>query len=319
MRKGKKARREDTVKKFSRRNFLKSTAAIGGSLLAGSQKKTFAKEFSGHPDRLGMLTDINRCMGCRRCEAACVEANNLPIPDISFEDKSVFEKKRTLDAQTYTLVNRYYEERWLGEPQYRKIQCNHCEEPACVSACLVGALKKSPEGPVIYNKDVCIGCRYCIIACPFYVPSYEYSNAFSPKVQKCFMCYHKIKKGEIPACSAVCPVEAITFGKRSQLIEIARERIKKNPEKYIDHIYGEHEVGGIGWLYISSVPFEDLGFQTDLGITAFPEFTKEFLSFVPLVLVVWPALLGGFYLFSKRREEISKGEVNPPKKEENQQ
>ncbi len=307
------------MKKFSRRNFLKSTAAIGGSLLVGSQKKTFAKEFSGHPNRLGMLTDINRCMGCRRCEAACVEANNLPIPDISFEDKSVFEKKRTLDAQTYTLINRYYEERWLGEPQYRKIQCNHCEEPACVSACLVGALKKSPEGPVIYNKHVCIGCRYCIIACPFYVPSYEYSNAFSPKVQKCFMCYHKIKKGEIPACSAVCPVEAITFGKRSQLIEIARERIKKNPEKYIDHIYGEHEVGGTGWLYISSVPFEDLGFPTDLGITAFPEFTKEFLSFVPLVLVVWPALLGGFYLFSKRREEISKGEVNPPKKEGNQQ
>lgn len=305
------------VKRVSRRNFLKSTAAIGGTLFLGSKKKTFARQFSGHPERLGMLTDITRCMGCRRCEAACAEANNLPSPEISIEDKSVFEKKRNPDAKTYTVVNRYYEERWLGEPEYRKIQCNHCEEPACVSACLVGALKKSPEGPVIYNEKVCIGCRYCIISCPFYIPNYEYTNAFHPKVQKCFMCYHKITKGEVPACSGVCPVEAITFGKRSQLIKIARERIKSNPDKYIDHIYGEHEAGGTGWLYISRVPFEDLGFPTDLGITPFPEFTKEFLSFVPLVLVVWPALLGGFYLVSKRREEVNQADKDSQEKKIN--
>lgn len=320
--KGKKAGRKETGERVNRRNFLKSIAAIGGSLFGlsfgGAAKRASAKEFSGQTNHLGMLTDISRCIGCRRCEAACVEANNLPIPEISFEEKSVLEKKRKLGAQTYTLVNRYYEERWLGEPEYRKIQCNHCEEPACVSACLVRALKKSPEGPVIYDENVCIGCRYCIIACPFNVPAYEYNNALRPKVQKCFMCYHKITKGEVPACSAVCPVEAITFGRRDQLIKTARERIKNNPESYIDHIYGEHEVGGTGWLYISKVPFEELGFPTDLGTTPYPEFTKEFLSFVPLVLVVWPALLGGFYLFSKRREEISRIEDNNQKKEDSQ-
>jgi Fe-S-cluster-containing dehydrogenase component len=291
------------VNKFSRRNFLKGATAMGGSLFLGRSRKTFAREFAAHPEHLGMLTDITRCMGCRRCEAACVEANDLPHPDISFEDKSVFEKIRKIDEKTYTVVNRYYEERWLGETEYSKLQCNHCEEPSCASACLVGALKKSPEGPVIYNEKVCIGCRYCIIACPFYIPTYEYSNAFQPKVQKCFMCHHKIIKGEIPACSGVCPVEAIAFGKRNQLIKMARQRIRARPQRYIDHIYGEHEAGGTGWLYISRVPFEDLGFPTGLGETPFPEFTKEFLSFVPLVLVVWPALLGGFYLFSKRNEE----------------
>jgi len=310
--KGKNTRKKYIAKKVSRRNFLKRTTAIGSSLLGwsliGSTKKASAKSYSGHPDHFGMLTDITRCIGCRRCEAACVESNSLPHPEIPFEDKSVFEQKRRPDSKLYTVVNRYYEPHWLGEPEYRKIQCNHCEEPACVSACLVGALKKSPEGPVIHKEKVCIGCRYCIISCPFYIPTYEYSNAFRPKVQKCFMCYHKIIKGEVPGCSGVCPVEAITFGKRSQLIKIARERIRNNPDRYVDHIYGEHEAGGTGWLYISRVPFKELGYQTDLGETPFPEFTKEFLSFVPLVLVVWPALLGGFYLFSKRREKVNKTE-----------
>ncbi|UCE41568.1 MAG: 4Fe-4S dicluster domain-containing protein [Candidatus Aminicenantes bacterium] len=297
------------MKKTNRRSFLKSASLLGGTLfgwgILGNAKKASGADFSGHPDRFGMLTDLTRCMGCRRCEEACVDTNNLPAPQISFEDKSVFENKRRPDSKTYTVVNRYYDSLWVEGPVYSKVQCNHCEEPACASACLVGALKKTPEGPVVYNEKVCIGCKYCINACPFYIPTYEYSNAFHPKVQKCFMCYHKIDKGEVPACSGVCPVEAITFGKRSQLISLARNRISTRPDKYLDHIYGEHEAGGTGWLYISGVPFERLDFATNLGTTPFPEFTKEFLAFVPLVLVVWPTLLGGIYLFSKRRDEVS--------------
>lgn len=306
------------MKKVSRRGFLKSFTATGGVLLTGSSRKTLAKDFPNNPDQYGMLTDLVRCMGCRRCEAGCQEANNLPKPNISFEDKSVFEEKRRVDAQTYTVVNRYYDELWIEGPVYSKVQCNHCEEPACASACLVGALKKSPEGPVIYNEKVCIGCRYCINACPFYIPTYEYSNAFQPKVQKCFMCHHRIIEGKLPGCSASCPVEAITFGKRNQLISLARDRIRRRPNRYIDHIYGEHEAGGTSWLYISGVPFDRLDFPMNLGTTPFPEYTMEFLSFVPLVLVVWPALLGGFHLFSKRREEIEKEEVSFHDKKENQ-
>jgi len=285
-------------RKISRRSFFTIMGGLAGTLLPTPQAT--ARPIR-RPDHFAMLTDLVRCIGCRLCEAACNEANNLPPPKIPFEDKSVFERKRRTDARAYTVVNRYSDPRRLGMPVYVKIQCMHCEEPACVSACLVGALKKSPEGPVIYNEGVCIGCRYCLIACPFYIPTYEYDNPLTPKVQKCFMCYHRIAEGKVPACAVECPVEAIVFGRRSELIKLARQRIRKYPDRYIDHIYGEHEAGGTDWLYISGVPFEELDFPTDLGTTPYPEFTKEFLSFVPLVLVVWPALLGGFYLMAGRR------------------
>ena len=304
---------QETIKSakkiISRRDFLKDTFIIGGSLFAwgllDSPERAFAQDLSGWPDRFGMLTDITRCIGCRRCEEACNKANNLPAPEVPFEDKSVFEKERRTDAKTYTVVNRYANPK-TGEPVYRKVQCNHCIEPACASACPVGALKKSPDGPVTYNEKICIGCRYCMTACPFYIPAFEYFDAGSPAIQKCFMCYHRISEGEIPACATECPVEAITFGKRSELLKLARDRIRNKPEKYIDHIYGENEAGGTDWLYISGVPFEELGFPTDLGTTPYPELTREFLSGVPLVLIAGPAILGGLYLFSKRREQISK-------------
>ena len=155
---------------------------------------------------------------------------------------------------------------------------------------------------MVYNPELCIGCRYCMTACPFYVPSYEYSEVF-PRVRKCNMCSDRIAQGLVPACAEACPMEAVTFGKRSQLIEIARERIRREPSRYINHIYGEHEAGGTNWLYISGTPFEELDFPTNIGEKALPEYTKEFLSFVPLVLTAWPTLLGGFYLFSKRRQQ----------------
>ncbi len=281
----------------TRRNFLR----IGGSLIAvsivGSSVVKAAGDFEGNPDRLGMLSDMTRCIGCRRCEAACNKSNNLPPPKTSFEDTSVFEEKRkpyVADVQAYTVVNRYEVD---GKTVYRKVQCMHCDEPACASVCPVGALKKSPEGPVTWNEKVCIGCRYCIIACPFYVPAFEYSSAFEPRIQKCFMCYQqRITKGIIPACAEACPVEAITFGKRSDLIKQAWLRIWDNPDKYINHVYGEKEAGGTGWLYISGVPFSKLDFQMDVGTTSYPMYTKDFLSMVNLTLVSWPALLGGFYL-----------------------
>lgn len=293
----------------TRRNFLK----IGGSVIAWSVlggRALASLDFEGNPDRFGMLSDMTRCIGCRRCEAACNKANNLPAPKTSFEDTSVFEEKRkpyVADVQSYTAVNRYEVN---GKTVYRKVQCMHCDEPACVSACPVAALKKSKEGPVTWNEKVCIGCRYCIIACPFYVPAYEYSSAFSPNVQKCFMCYHRISEGVIPACTEACPVEAITFGRRSDLIKQAKLRIWGEPDKYIDHIYGEQEAGGTGWLYISGVPFSELDFQMDVGITSYPKLTKDFLSMVNLTLVSWPALLGGFYLASKRKQHTAHDEIS---------
>lgn len=306
---------------ISRRKFLKAAAVAGGaSLLGKSQLAQGGEHFTGYSDRFGVLTDLTRCVGCRSCEVACNEANKLPPPKISFEDQSVFEKTRRTDAQTYTVVNRYPNPKPDGPPIYVKHQCRHCDEPACASACLVKAFRKTPEGAVAYNKDVCVGCRYCMTACPFYVPAYEYNDPFSPEVRKCTMCYDtRISKGGIPACVEACPMEVMAFGKRSDLIRLARERIMEHPDRYVDHIYGQHEVGGTSWLYISGVPFEKLGFAMDLGTKPYPELTRGFLSMVPAVLVIWPALLGGFYMFTQHREQMDMDEETIPEEKEDQQ
>lgn len=144
-----------------------------------------------------------------------------------------------------------------------------------------------------------------MVACPFTIPAYEHDEPFTPRVMKCTMCVERtVVEGKPTACASECPVEAISFGKRSDLIKLARERISKQPDRYVDHIYGENEVGGTSWLYISGVLFDKLGMRMDLGTTRAPELTKGFLSAVPLVLVIWPGLLMGFHTFVKRREAI---------------
>ncbi|OGO39223.1 MAG: hypothetical protein A2147_05430, partial [Chloroflexi bacterium RBG_16_57_8] len=259
------------------------------------------------PDGYAMLTDTTRCVGCRRCEAACNRVNKLPAPKSSFEDPSVFEETRRTTAEAYTVVNRYENLQW-EKPVFRKVQCMHCAEPACASACLVGALKKTEEGSVVWDEKLCMGCRYCMTACPFYVPAFEYFDAGSPAIRKCTMCYQRTAKGIAPACAEACPVEATVFGKRNDLLRIARERIAGQPGKYVDHIYGESEAGGTDWLYLAGVSFEQLGLPGNVGTTPFPELTKDFLSMVPLVLIVWPALLGGFYAWTKTRQQAIRRE-----------
>ncbi len=291
---------------ISRRDFLKGASLIGGSLLAwrmfGSANVVHAQETTSTPDHYAMLTDMTRCVGCRRCEEACNKANNLPPPKVPFDEKSVFAEVRRTEPGVYTVVNRYNNPK-TGDPVFRKVQCNHCVEPACASACPVGALKKSKEGPVTYNENICIGCRYCMTACPFYIPTFQYNNAGSPAIQKCFMCYQRIAQGLVPACATECPAEAIAFGTKKELIKTARARIAGQPDRYIDQIYGENEAGGTDWLYLSGVPFAALGFPTNVGTTPYPELTREFLAGVPLVLTAFPALLGGIYLLSNKRDK----------------
>ncbi|UCD63519.1 MAG: 4Fe-4S dicluster domain-containing protein [Candidatus Zixiibacteriota bacterium] len=289
---------------IKRREFLKITTAAATAALATSSAAKGMESFTGWPDRYGMLTDTTLCIGanCRRCEEACKKANDRPMDGLDLNDNSVFERTRRTDPNSYTVVNRFPNPRDPETPIYVKKQCMHCNEPACASACLVAAFTKTKEGPVIYNKDVCIGCRYCMMACPFYVPTYDYFDAFAPQVRKCTMCYDRIKEGKIPACADVCPKEAITFGKRSDLITLAREKIRHNPERYHPYLYGESEVGGTGWLYLAGTDFTNIGFSNNLGNTPYPELTRGFLSVVPLVLTIWPVLFTGFYKFTQSRE-----------------
>lgn len=294
---------------ISRRKFLGWVGAAGMSTVFGKSAAAATKEhFTGYPDSFAILHDTTLCVGCRVCEEACNKVNHLPPPDKPFTDLSVLNTRRRTTTKAYTVVNKYEHNEPSKNSVFYKKQCNHCQEPACASACFVRALTKSPTGAVIYDSSVCVGCRYCMIACPFEIPTYEYDQVLTPRIQKCTMCYPRIVKGQLPGCVEACPMEALSFGKRKDMIKLARSRFQKHPGRYEDHIYGEHEVGGTSWLYVSGVPFKDLGMREDLGVTPAPQLTAGALSSVPVIAGLWPALLAGIYAVSKRKEKIAKTE-----------
>ncbi len=293
---------------ISRRRFLAaSLAGCAATTLAAPKKVLASGTFSGYPESMGVLVDLTRCIGCRSCEAACNAEQNLPDPLLPFDDKSVFDQtfhggtqKRRTDENAYTVVNRYNPEG--SEPVYVKKQCNHCAEPACLSSCFVNAYTKTPEGAVIFNKKVCVGCRTCMVACPFTIPAYSYSSAFDPLIKKCIFCHEtRLKNGKPPACVDICPQEALTFGKRKDLLKIGNQRIQTHQGRYLDHIYGENELGGTSWMYLSPVPFEQVGFDPNPGNEPIISHVKDFLSTVPMVLAIWPALFVGFQLLAKKQ------------------
>jgi len=284
---------------MNRRNFVKTLGAVGVSTIPLSAKD---KKLSEDKEFVGMLIDTTNCAGCRSCEEACAEANGLP--EINPDD-SVFDAERKTSTTQLSLVNRYETDN--GEV-FAKKQCMHCAQPACASACLTKAMLKTKEGPVIWREDKCMGCRFCMLSCPFDVPKFEYESN-NPNIKKCSMCFTKLQQGEVPACADACPAEAITFGKRSELIKIARERIVNNPDDYVDHIYGEHEAGGTGVLYLSSVPFEQIGFRKDIGNDSYPELTTGFLYSVPIILTLWPPFLLALSNSTKRNNEGSDEEA----------
>ncbi len=294
---------------ISRRKFLGWLGAAGlGTALSSTANAASNKHFSGYPQSNGVLFDNTRCIGCRKCEEGCNKVNELPEPDQAFSDLSVLDNQRRTTAKAYTIVNRYDDADSGKGPLFRKVQCNHCLEPACASVCFVKAFTQTPTGAVVYDASVCVGCRYCMIACPFEIPAYEYDKAFSPRVMKCTMCYPRISEGLLPGCVEACPTEALTYGKREDLSRIGRERIRKFPERYVNHIYGENEMGGTSWLYLSAVPFNEIGMREDLGITPAPKLTAGALSAVPIVVGLWPVLLSGIYAINQRKEKIERQE-----------
>ena len=184
---------------ITRRKFLGWMGAAGVGFTVGKSAQAASnKHFTGHPDSMGVLHDISRCVGCRSCEAACNSVNQLPPPEISFKDLTVLDRKRRTTPPEYTVVNRYDATSAGSKPIYLKNQCNHCLEPACASACFVKAFTKSEEGAVIYDESVCVGCRYCMVACPFEIPTYEYDKALTPRVTKCTMCHPRVQEGKLP-------------------------------------------------------------------------------------------------------------------------
>lgn len=292
----------------SRRDFLKSSAVIGAGItgLSTSSAKAAPKNILS-PDRMGVLVDTTVCIGCRNCEWACKDAHNLPAGDLeSYENREIMKNTRRPDTTALTVINEYSPGKNSNLPVNVKVQCMHCDHPACVSACIVGAFSKEENGSVIWDTDKCIGCRYCMVACPFQIPTFEYNKALNPLIMKCDFCFERTKEGKLPACVNICPVEALTYGPRTELVLIAREKIRRNPDRYTDHIFGEYEVGGTSWMYLASKDFNELEFPK-LGTNPAPGVSESiqhgiFAYFVPPVSLY--ALLGGMMWISKRRKEL---------------
>lgn len=281
---------------MDRRDLLKTMGAAAGTALAGRGLKA-EEPAAGAPvtEPVGILVDTTKCIGCRTCEWACADAHK--DAGLEFREDVDFSVVRTTSEKQWTVVNRYQTEKGII---YAKKQCMHCLSPACASACLTRAMHKTAEGPVTWTADRCMGCRFCMISCPFDMPKFEYHSAV-PRIQKCVMCWDRVAEGKKPACVENCPAGALTFGRRTDLLELAKQRIYAEPDKYLHQIYGENEAGGTGWLYLASVPFEQLGFRTDLGTTPYPTYTREFLYAVPVVLTVVPPLLLAMSRAAKER------------------
>jgi formate dehydrogenase iron-sulfur subunit len=275
-----------------RRDFFKIMGATGITLAVGKELNA-APKATKNPEFHGVLYDSARCKGCRGCEYDCADANNLPEPLPNKDIKGL----RKPDDKHRTVVNEFKTSKGTV---YAKMQCMHCNEPACGAACLTQAMHKTEEGPVIWRADKCMGCRYCMVSCPFDIPKFEFHSP-NPKIEKCTMCYDtRVQKGELPACVENCPNEALMFGTRRELIQEARRRIFEKPDLYNNEIYGEHEAGGTCWLYISPVPFKEIGLNTSIQKESYPALTKGFLYTVPSVFVLVPALLLGIQQATKK-------------------
>ncbi len=243
-----------------------------------------------------LLIDVSKCVGCRECDRACAEVNNLPQ-----------EEATELSATHYTVVQS------LNDDQtFVRRLCMHCNEPTCVSACLVGAFTKTETGAVLYDEAKCIGCRYCMQACPFEVPRYEWGS-LSPKVQKCKMCYERVAAGGKTACSEACVFGATTFGDRDEMIKEARKRIDESPTTYINHIYGLTEAGGTSVLYISNIPFEKLGLPMNIPNGPIPQLSWNVLSQIPKYSVAASVVLFGIHWITARRNEVARFEAEQKK------
>jgi len=246
-----------------------------------------------------ILIDTTLCTGCGRCVKACKLENGLPLRDRPWRGQGAVDG---LSATRFSTILRRPGDHFV------KQQCRHCLDPACVSACLVGAMRKdTPQDPVTYDGDRCMGCRYCMVACPYGIPRYDWDRAV-PYVRKCTMCYERLKEGKLPACVEACPEKATVFGDRNALRDEAHRRLRaggKKGQQYVQKVYGEHEFGGTSVLYVSDIPLDFLAWGPGSDDRPLPERTWASLKKVPPVILGMGGLMAGTYWIIGRRMKLA--------------
>ena len=309
---------------ISRRDLLKGAVAAGATTaLVGTAEAR--EEVEPRPDAVGMLFDSTLCVGCRACQTACKVSNKLPADKVQ-ANGGEYDAPTDLNSTTKNVIKAFPA---LEQDVYMKQQCMHCVDPSCVSVCMMGALHKEGEGKrdmggekkgtgiVLYDKGLCVGCRYCQIGCAFNVPKFEWFEAF-PLVVKCELCRHRAdpkKEGPLavanPACCEVCPRQAVIFGKREELLAEAKLRLEAEPRRYNGRVYGEKDGGGTQVLYLAAA---GVSFQ-QLGLPALPEESSahfsESASHAPYLHGVTPIALYAAMAFvinrNKKKEESGHG------------
>ncbi len=251
-----------------------------------------------------ILTDITKCIGCLECVSACKKVNKL-----EYDIPRVWQKNDGLSADNWTSIVR------RDDGRYVRKQCRHCLEPACASACPVGALHKTETGAIIYDSERCLGCRYCMMACPFGIPRYDWDEPV-PYIRKCILCYGRLKDGKQPACTEACPADATIFGDRDELIALAHQRIKDNPGLYINKVWGEHEIGGTSVLYLSDIDLGFLSYQPHLENKPLPKTTALAMKSVPFAFVGMGGAMLGLNWIIRRRMNLNSSKEDGDSKDE---
>lgn len=283
---------------LTRREALKSLGAgtvavvATGAVSVNALAEDAAEHKAAPAEAVGLLYDTTKCVGCQSCVAACNEANNLigdtrldqihhTAHDLNSFTKNIIKLYRSTDGKGYSFV---------------KQQCMHCVDPACVAGCSFKALNKDEKtGVVSWTSEKCMGCRYCEITCPYHIPKFQWEG-FNPKIVKCELCKERLAQGQEPACSSVCPAHAVVFGKRTELLKEAKQRIHNAPGKYYeDRVFGEYDGGGTQSLYLSHVAFENIGLPL-LGTESLPEkylkWQKRLYQYLAVPVVLYASMVG---------------------------
>ena len=292
------------AKQLSRRDFLKISAPVSCMLVLGRmpvsagliQKPPTA---SSRTAEKAMLYDVSKCVGCRACQAACRRWNKLPPEPIGYG--GIYDNPDDLSGRTWTLIKfREFGENGEKEWFFRKYQCMHCTDASCEAVCPTGAISHQGEA-VIINQEWCIGCGYCVQACPFGVPHKDEDEGTA---RKCTFCIDRITQELKPACVEACPAGAIIYGDRAKLIAEGKRRaqilIASGKEKA--YLYGETELGGLSVMYVLPEPAAVFGLPETPRLATANIFTQWLGGIVTAGIIAAVP----FWLLFKRRKQIEK-------------